>query len=921
MTIRVIRNESGNCVQFEGTTLPVYWNSCLSARANQSAPDHIDVVNDIETGQTGVEKQELTNIHYTEFADKNGSAFNNVDEAIEYINVNANVLGTTGNGVDLLGETVCFTLDDTSTSIMVDNGYSFGVNTIKAVANADGTIHIISNNSSSPRTHFIQLEVGRACNKDGVIAGGINDIVNSLNELFTVGPFEAVVIADPFSTMVADVDGVDAGYTLEGNDAIDPLGPDIFTYDGNGYANYAGLKSTDTIDQAGEYFTFDIHGEGTIGFGLVHSAASYSQGKFVGNSSYADPTTFATVNSAHYGYQFSHWFHPTPNGSWTNYGAATGYVGGSGWSNWDQQQDWLDGNPVKIRCGIDANGYISIESLQDDGTWVLHSRSNYVLPEGAELHLGIKSQSPNSKVFSIPKVHLLEPEAPTMYFRYIESPDGVFHYPVFVTAEEAEYYDEVHNGLTAGTGSSHTHTYVDDPTNTTWYMPEASHDPTNYSYSYAPVGTETFDGNVINWTEITSLDNADLTPNQFSNADLTYQEGTVVNMPLSPVDATYTTSAVISPAGSGLVYNSSTTMLQGTLSDVTSNTTYTVTVTRANSYGSSVGSFTITATDVAPPQTNETPWTKALDFSGSNEHSKQTNSSSDFNAIKMGGLSQTAPANSDSSKTSNGTYSRPWATAIVFKADLHNSNQHIWNSGEGSNTGADNIYLRLSATGNLMFGWGRSNYGSQTNECVIGTNISSSNWYGVYIAHSGTRLSSSDATASNLANAFDIRIMSSSDSFTALGSNLSTSSNWTSSNASMSRSFTGDFTVGGRGSNRNFHGKVASMVVTTLRRNVAMPTEAEVKLMITDPKKWEDDYRVGKTIRDNTSTSEWTYSPSSFVRGYGAVQMWLMGDGTSDSYSNGIRNDVYPSDQNYTKMQLNSMVSNDIQNVSIAGLT
>jgi hypothetical protein len=46
-----------------------------------------------------------------------------------------------------------------------------------------------------------------------------------------------------------------------------------------------------------------------------------------------------------------------------------------------------------------------------------------------------------------------------------------------------------------------------------------------------------------------------------------------------------------------------------------------------------------------------------------------------------------------------------------------------------------------------------------------------------------------------------------------------------------------------------------------------------------------------------------------------------MGDGTSDSYSNGIRNQVDPTDQNYTKLQLNSMVSNDIETVSISGLT
>jgi hypothetical protein len=46
-----------------------------------------------------------------------------------------------------------------------------------------------------------------------------------------------------------------------------------------------------------------------------------------------------------------------------------------------------------------------------------------------------------------------------------------------------------------------------------------------------------------------------------------------------------------------------------------------------------------------------------------------------------------------------------------------------------------------------------------------------------------------------------------------------------------------------------------------------------------------------------------------------------MGDGTSDSYANGIRNQVMPTDQNYTKLQLNSMVSNDIENVNINGLS
>jgi hypothetical protein len=46
-----------------------------------------------------------------------------------------------------------------------------------------------------------------------------------------------------------------------------------------------------------------------------------------------------------------------------------------------------------------------------------------------------------------------------------------------------------------------------------------------------------------------------------------------------------------------------------------------------------------------------------------------------------------------------------------------------------------------------------------------------------------------------------------------------------------------------------------------------------------------------------------------------------MGDGSVDAYAQGIRNEVYPSEQNYGKLQFQSMVSNDIENVNIAGLS
>ncbi len=1039
-------------------------------------------------------------------------------DVVAYINEQANLTAAVNPVVDtsLNGVDVSFKLDATSTSIILDNGYQYGVNTIKALDTGDGLITIKS--IEDARTLFTQLDHTMVDINGTDAVGGLNDVINVLNELFTVGAFESVVISDPYSTMVADVNGIDAGYTLEGADAIDPIGDDIFTYDGTGYANYAGLKSVATIDQAGEYYTFDIRGEGTIGFGLIHTQESFDAGLYSGNVNYANPVNYAAINSAHYGFQFSHWFHPTPNGSWTNYGANTTYSMRAGWSNFngtDEQSDWLAGNPIKVRCGIDENGYISIETLRGGSTWVVHARSGYPIPQGSSYHLGIKSQSTSARVFSAPKVHLLEPEAPTMHFRYIESPDGVFHYPLFATEEEAKYYHEVIAGVSEGV--THTHNYVDDPTGTTWYMPDNGQMAgVNAPYNMV------FSGQTVLFTEITSLSNSDLVPTAFSGYDLTIDELSSVNYQTQPQDTGYTTT--INNLPSSLTVNGGG-MISGTAPEVTGDNsvnpsdTYAVEVVRTNSYGSSIGNLNIIVTNLTPPsslpsgftqiagsftdngdgtytvdnssvirldltlaqnkrvvvptswvednvlpldhnvaeskaffgiadananwsntpdlhadfdavvrweaisssqhktsmsvgdlinanhntvssasvsywnyaiewdgtqlhvlrsatlsdlQTKHrnqvsglvisdepthspsgalplvvatrsggtmtlstsglsiidipeepitilTPWTKALDFSGSNEHAKQVGTSSNYMPIACDGITTTVPANTTTGYTSDNLYSRPFATAIVFKIDGHNSNQHIWNQGGGVND--DNIYLRLDASSNLYFGWGRD--GSGVNECKIG-GLGTNKWYGVYISHNGTRLSASDATAANLAETFEIKLMQSSDSFNATYTH-GTETQWTngSTGERMDRNYGGTFTVGGRGSNRNFHGKVASMVCTTLRNNQPMPTDAEIKLMITDPKKWLSDYKNGNLFRvayganEQTFINGATYQSNSVL----ATQVWLMGDGTNDSYSNMIRNQVMYLDQNYTKMQLNSMVSNDIETVNIAGLT
>ena len=1864
MAFRISRNAEGNCINFEGSSNPTYWNACLSGEVDSISPNLINIINDVRSNNVdGDTIYEFYNIPYTEFLDADGNGFSSAQEAADYITAQGNVKGLNDVGKDLTGVTLDFRLDQTNTSIILDNGESFGVNTIKAV-NEGGVISIKSVGEGVPsgseeagdRVYFENLDHTLVLINESSVTGGINDVVNKLNELFTVGPFASVVIADPYSTMVANVSGVPAGYTLVGSTVVDPVGDDLATNTTSG--SRAGVLSTATINRAGEYFTFDIRGEGQIGFGLVHTDVSYSGGYYSGNTNYADPSSFAVTNSAHYGFQFSHWFHPTPNGSWTNYGANTAYTMGPAWYNsntdFEARDEWLAGDPIKIKVGLDENGYIAIYSLADDDvTWKLHARTTYTPPQTSEFRLGIKFANSSPRLYSAPKVHLLDTSeaptslgtqditvfgegitgtlasgitstatdnldndgfvttqvidevgeyfeftwsaggdanfglfsendhdvsdlvadtgswsnndyifygaraesagsirfsysdqgrgstvvssvpagsyrgrvgfdgqgratiwysddggttwtvnkhdnasapvgeykfiwvaqedgavldtleqgvidtAPTMNFRYIESPDGEYQYPLFATTGEASYYDTEYGG----SGTYHTHVYPDDPTFASWYMPDNGD---THGGSGIPTSAITFKGNPITWTEITSLTNADLAPSTFSGLDQTFNENSAVNLQITPQDVSYTTTVAGLP--DGLTFDGSHN-INGTTGYVPETTTYTITVTRTNSYGSSQGSFDLTiqdnesigtlthftnvygnfvqpsrtilthdalaeydtvlsqdqelrfsytqipptigilnsggaadaaafssesgdilgqgnynfaetskwdlrfvtfggyvgssstkhqlvgwddnttitgsegtntgsqfrlayevdgsgsdyhmvlyrdgselltsavyysgdqtlhiaafddqqqsnvyippsfsvvnigagsttppvgfndpletgtmasltllgdeddsvaqltqglkvnhryivpgtwleanalphigesgkfffgvpkdstnwtsleqndfwaffrleagsnshtswiktagsspddhqvnvssltdsfydyaiewdgtdlhvigcnlndlnsepsiddggsfarsvtysgfatdqsktnqtldlvmgvdlgaqvelstsslqqiripfgprdilcgeasggggryeiqpaassfddpgqhapssyswdgftidagytyrfiyhpsmeagdyiefrlasdnttvyssgitafdntsdgdpkategykgltfavpsdapplrlyhynsyqsgsfdsgreiaiagstytasvsgvtqegpvanqtgtnlfdsgdhgwisideqlgagerlvmnttfladlvdampdnsqikiglkdtgwaattadtnfegalrfvidrnsSTDVdfrtwsgasattlitttvagitsnniaasleltnsgnnirfcirsdstnsadsvtatayanwsssykvqtgdqgfgltsidimvlgeaiagnttgmdtadvdwsglseisipSPPVTNLTNWNKALDFSGSNEYLSQSNNSMYGQALQMNGLARTVDMGTRSQgETSDNSLSRPWATVVVFKSDGYSGNQMIWNQGEGSASGNDNIFLKVTTTGDVVFGWGREGVGY--NQCQILTNISSSTWYGIYVAHSGKRLGGNNASAANLADCFDIRIMSSDDGFTSLSSNLSVTANWVVTGFRMDRTFAGDFTVGGRGTGYSFRGKVASMIVTTLigvgnytpqqQPGGLMPNDAQIEKMITDPVYWVNEYKVRQGLYNQSGpfrppASQYTLMPfltGSSTQGYRATQVWLMGDGTNDSYSNMIRNQVHPTDQNYTKLNMINMVSNDIETVNIAGLT
>lgn len=1118
--IQIYGDTNKGCIFFDGSRVEPKFLGTIVASVKADETDRIVIERTDAFRRDGVTFRTLfRRLKATRVQNRDGQNLiddlgYSVADVVVYINGEASNYSASVAVRPSLDEHPNFVLDPTSTTIMVDNGENYGVNTLKAVLGEDGLIDIVSSDhSGNAITYYEDCPHENLQINGQTISGGPNDVVNALNELFTVGAFEQVVINDPYATMLADVNGTATTWNRVGNQSEDPDGADLAgAIAGN--TNRAGVRTIDTIDQPGEYFTFDLRRKSTYGMGLINVNDSDGIG--------AEDTFCDGSGSYAQGFQWSQWLHSSHGFAWTLYGENSGYSMKSGWGQFNGSDEHTallaDGN-VKFRVGVDENSFIHCDWYDvSESSWKRFSQSSYPVTEGSEFALGIKIGDAQGRLFSAPKVHLREPEAPVMYFRYIESGDGNYHYPLFATLEEAKYYHKVVAGVSEG--EAHSHVYPDDPTGTTWYMPENG----QMAGTGAPYNM-VFDGQTVLFTEITSLTDADLAPPTYSSYDLTIDEGESIIHQTQPMDTWYTTTFANLPTG---LVDMGAGMIGGTAPEVTGDNvanpsdTYVVDVIRTNSYGNSTGQLTIVVNNLTPPATlpsgftqtagglngdgtlaaggvvtlddtlasgkrlvvpktwveanvlpyttsslekayvavpapnanwgtvelhndfdavmrwegqsgnahkstladgsdiiarsensvgsatnahynyaiqwdgtdlvvmadtdlsklnnehdytqmerysayenyaeqsgalplvmaaktggavnlellglsfvdipaapvtNLTPWTKALDFSGSSERAQQVSTSSAVNPMMMNGLSVLTSGPSSAGMTSNNAYSRPWATACVFKYDRNNSNQHIWNQGEG--VGGDNIYLRMSASGYLYFGWGRD--GAGVNECTLGGVLSTDKWFGVYVAHNGHRLSSSNATAANLASAFDIYLMRMNDAgtqwTTRIGTmtdaegNRSIASNWDTTGYRMDRSNVGGLTIGGRGSNRSFHGKVASMVVTTLRKNVNMPTKEEAEMMITDPKQWEDVYRVGQQVRNGNSGSNSTYNPANIVSGYGCTQIWLMGDGQYDNYSNMIRNQVYPQDQNYTKLNLISMVSNDIQNVNINGLS
>ena len=182
MAFKVTRNAAGNCINFIGSSNPAYWNACLSAEVDAGVPGTINVINDIRTATEGTTQYEFYQMPFDNFVRADGTAFADADEAAAYITAEANVASNTGQFVLAANDTMDFSLDDTGTTILVDNGDAYAVNAIRAAANDDGHINILQHTGDV--SIFTDLRVANASIDGVAVNATLATAVNELNALF-----------------------------------------------------------------------------------------------------------------------------------------------------------------------------------------------------------------------------------------------------------------------------------------------------------------------------------------------------------------------------------------------------------------------------------------------------------------------------------------------------------------------------------------------------------------------------------------------------------------------------------------------------------------------------------------------------------------------------------------------------------------
>ncbi len=283
MAIKVVRNNAGNCINFVGSSNPVYWNSCLSGEVDSVDNTRVNVVNDVRTVEAGTKIYEFFQIPYTSFAEADGTAFTSATECATYITNQCNVASNTGQFILSSSDTLDFTLDATNTTILVNNGDAYSVNAIRAVANESSHINILQHTGDV--AIFTDLRVANASINGSAVNSTLATAVNELNAFFQQsGGASGTAPVITSATTVNLTQGDTLNYELTATNGVayewTNLPSGVATVDGNVRKLIGGsslAEATYTITaKAINYF-----GQDTETISLVVSAPPFSDTKSV----------------------------------------------------------------------------------------------------------------------------------------------------------------------------------------------------------------------------------------------------------------------------------------------------------------------------------------------------------------------------------------------------------------------------------------------------------------------------------------------------------------------------------------------------------------------------------------------------------------------------------------------------------------
>ena len=248
------------------------------------------------------------------------------------------------------------------------------------------------------------------------------------------------------------------------------------------------------------------------------------------------------------------------------------------------------------QLGVGVNlGLISWRYGSDYSLEMWHEGNNELMAtkstplDGSEFNVYLGASgggAPNIPALNKYEIASIETLSNLQEWWFIESPDGVFYYPLFKTIAEANAIDSKEGGL----GTSHPHTFQDDPTGTTWYMNTINSVHNGTAPPQGGVyGTST---NVI-WNEQATGADSGFQPT-FNNISHIAREKTYMTIQYKPPGDTNNYTITGLPNG----YGDNGSSISATTEDITNgygfSISHTINVTKTNPFGGTSGSIHIT---------------------------------------------------------------------------------------------------------------------------------------------------------------------------------------------------------------------------------------------------------------------------------------------------------------------------------------